>query len=128
MFYSTENGLPADSIRAIGEDYNGNIYVGTVMQLVRISPEGKIKVYSEWEDISYVISFDTLSNGNVAGVTNGGTLFMISNDILLYTSKFSRDGISYRVVEAAGDNLLSLLLCTLMEYYIQYNNLLYMHT
>lgn len=107
QFYSTENGLPADSIRAIGEDYNGNIYVGTVMQLVRIGPEGKIKVYSEWEDISYVISFDTLSNGNVAGVTNGGTLFMISNDILLYTSKFSRDGISYRVVEAEGDNLLA---------------------
>ena len=105
-FYSTENGLPADSIRAIGEDPKGNIYIGTVMQLVRLSPEGSLKTYSEWEDVSYVISFDTLSNGNVVGVTNGGVLFMISDDTLLYTNTFPRDGASYRVVESAGDFLL----------------------
>ena len=106
-FYSTENGLPADSIRAIGEDHFGNIYVGTVQQLAKISPGGKMKVYTAWEDVYYVSSLDTLDNGGIVGVTNGGVMFLIQNDMLMYTAKYGRDdGTEYRFAESAGDSLL----------------------
>ena len=101
-FYDTENGLAADSIREIGEDKYGNIYVGTILATSKITPDGNIKTYSEWEDIYYVQSFYPLDDGGMIGVTNGGTFFLIKDDMLLDKKEFDREeGVSYRYVSAS---------------------------
>ncbi len=42
VFYTTENGLPNNSIRSITEDKNGNIWVGTASGVVYINQNGEI--------------------------------------------------------------------------------------
>lgn len=106
-FYNTDNGLAADSIREIGEDINGNIYVGTVLSTSKISPDGTVKTYSEWEDIYYVQSFFAMDDGSMIGVTNGGTFFLIKGDQLLDSKEFTREeGVSYRYASASDIEIL----------------------
>lgn len=40
--YSTQNGLPNNSVRAITEDKQNNIWIGTASGIVYITPEGEI--------------------------------------------------------------------------------------
>jgi ligand-binding sensor domain-containing protein len=40
--YTTESGLPNNSVRALCEDKNGNIWVGTASGVVFITPDGKM--------------------------------------------------------------------------------------
>ena len=40
--YTTENGLPNNSIRALCEDTHGNIWVGTASGVVYLTPDGKL--------------------------------------------------------------------------------------
>lgn len=42
--YTTENGLPHNSIRAICEDYNKNIWLGTAPGLCYLTPEREVKI------------------------------------------------------------------------------------
>ena len=106
-FYNSDNGLAADSIREIGEDKNGNIYVGTVLATSKISPDGSVKTYTEWDDIFYVQSFDSLDDGTIIGVTNSGTFFLVRDDMLLDTKTFDREeGVTYRYAAFSGDEIL----------------------
>ncbi len=106
-FYDTSNGLEANSIREIGEDIDGNMYIGTVLSVSKISPDGVVKTYSEWDDIKYVQSFETLEDGGVVGITNGGTLFLIKNDMLMDSVTFNRDeSVYYREVSYSGKEIL----------------------
>lgn len=105
-YYGTENGLTADSIRCISEDTEGNIYIGTVRYITKISPEGNMKTYSEWEDVFYPISLAAMDDGSMVGVTNGGTLFKIKDDMLQATDvDESGEGTTYRAVVFTGEKL-----------------------
>lgn len=105
--YSTANGLNADSIRAISEDSNGNIYLGTVRSITKVFTDGRIKTFSEWEDVYYCVSFAGLDDGSIVGVTNGGILFLIKNDMLMSTDEFDYgDGIDYKSVARHGDDII----------------------
>ena len=42
-YYTTQNGLPNNSIRAFAEDRHHNIWIGTSSGIVYITPEGKFK-------------------------------------------------------------------------------------
>ena len=106
QFYSKDNGLMANSIRAIGEDKLGNVYIGTVLQLSKITPDGKIKTFTEWDDIYYVNSFLTMDDGSLVGVTNAGKLFLMRDDMLLSITDYDYEGVHYRQVEASGDEIL----------------------
>ena len=122
-FYDTESGLAADSIREICEDKYGNIYVGTVLATSRISPDGEVKTYNEWEDIYYVQSFDALEDGSVIGVTNGGVFFLIKDDTLLDTSLFDRDeGVSYRYAAYSGEEILVGTTSNIIDRYVVEDN------
>ena len=105
--YNMENGLTGDSIRSLCEDAKGNVYIGTVRFTSRISPEGNIKTYSQWEDVYYAVSLASLETGEVVGVTNSGCLFLIKDDMLLDTKYYTgEDGVYYRQVGVSKDTLL----------------------
>ena len=105
VLYSTKNGLSSDSIRAICEDTNGNIYVGTALSVSKITPEGSIKTYLEWRDILLVQSLVPLPDGGVIGVTNGGILFLVRNDLLLDTVECRIEDTSYRCAVRTDDTI-----------------------
>ncbi|WP_024866289.1 diguanylate cyclase domain-containing protein [Butyrivibrio sp. FCS014] len=81
-FYNVDLGLPANAIRAITEDNEGNIYVATIKQLSRITPEEEIEVYEE----NSFMSFNKLSasGDTVAGVKNDGSLVIFRDRKILY--------------------------------------------
>ena len=107
MSYSTENGLDANSIRTISEDLNGNIYLGTVMSITKIFTDGRIKTFSEWEDVYYCVSFTGLDDGSIVGVTNGGILFLIKDNMLMSTVDYgSNDSIYFKSVARHGNDII----------------------
>ena len=81
-FYNTDLGLPANAIRSITEDNKGNIYVATIKQLSRITPDDQIEVYEE----NSFMSFNKLSasGDTVAGVKNDGSLVIFRDKKILY--------------------------------------------
>ncbi len=42
-YYGTKEGMPSTFVRAINEDLQGNVYIGTVTGICRINPEGKLE-------------------------------------------------------------------------------------
>ena len=101
--YGKEKGLESESIRSICEDNAGNVYVGTALSVSRIDPAGKVKTYSEWKDIINVQSLTALDDGSVAGVSNSGVMFLMKNDMLLYTVTCPETGTDYRYAAKHGD-------------------------
>ena len=97
MRYSTENGLAADSVRSIGEDARGNIYIGSVQYVSVVSPEGALTTHDSWENILYAISFVDLGGGLVGGVTSGGSIFLTRDGELLQTFDYEKnEDVQYR--------------------------------
>ncbi|MBP5262029.1 MAG: diguanylate cyclase [Clostridiales bacterium] len=105
--FSEDEGLDANSIRTINEDTAGNVYLGTVRSITKISPDGRIKTFNEWQDIYYSVSFTSLEDGSMLGVTNGGVLFLIKNDLLIATDTYgSSENVYYRIVANEYDSIL----------------------
>ena len=106
MHFSTENGLSADSVRTIGEDSNGNIYLGTVQHVSMVNTEGKLRTYNAWETILYAVDFQNLGDGLVGGVTNDGTVFLTRDGKLLATKRYEKDeDIQFRKLCFLPDNV-----------------------
>ncbi len=102
VFYSAENGLSSNSIRAICEDDEGNIYVGTVTQLCVISHDGQVKEYENTE--LYGVRTMDMYDGIINGVTNGGEVFFIKNGNTINVSSMEDDNNVYYAAVAAGRN------------------------
>ncbi|MBR5057361.1 MAG: diguanylate cyclase [Clostridiales bacterium] len=100
--YSTDNGLSANAVRAICEDKNGNIYLGTAMSVSRIDSNGSVKSFPEWKNVFHTISLDSTEDGAIIGVTNDGTLFLAKNDLLLDTAEFDQTHSVYYLAAACG--------------------------
>ncbi|WP_197029594.1 ligand-binding sensor domain-containing diguanylate cyclase [Butyrivibrio sp. AE3004] len=77
-FITEEDGLPSDSIRAICEDTDGYMYVGTATALCMFGKDGKIQTFDD-DGIKVVTSLTCNSKDVVAGVTMAGELFIIKN-------------------------------------------------
>ena len=107
MLYNTDNGLSSDSVRFISEDSNGNIYAATDRELCRVTSSGEIKCYSEWTDITHVTSMVSTDDGGMLGVTYSGILFLIRDDLLVFTSQYTEeDGVIFCSVAYDGKNVL----------------------
>ncbi len=104
VFYTMEEGVAADSIRAITEDLRGNIYVGTVSSLSMITPEGEVHTPEKWDSLSGVGSLCCGTDGAVCGVTNSGLLFFLQDGEIAYQRSFGREGFYYTTVTAAKLN------------------------
>jgi len=106
--YSTIDGLSADSIRIINEDSKGNIYLGTVRHIARISPDGTVRSFKEWDDIYYPVSFADPGDGSMLGVTNTGVLFRIKDDTLMDTDVYEKsEGVSFLSVTCSDKEILA---------------------
>lgn len=102
--FSVENGLSSNAIRAISEDGEGNIYVGTGGFLSVITPEERVITYSSLEDITYVRKLTCSGNGVVVGVTNSGIIFFMEGDKIISTVTLSeKSGVYYTSCCAAAD-------------------------
>ncbi|MCR5120546.1 MAG: response regulator [Lachnospiraceae bacterium] len=99
VFYTSSEGLSADTIRSISEDDKGNVYVGTVSGLSVISVDGTVSIPQEYEELAGIRSLDSDRDGVVAGVTNSGTLFIVRDGKVLYTKDYPQEGIDYTVVD-----------------------------
>ena len=105
--YNKENGLTSNSIRSIGEDSHGNVYLGTSLALAKVDTKGKATSYEDEKDLYYADSFYTLPDGSIVGIGTSGNLFRLRDDKVIFSTKFSReDGIFYRSVSGNGAELL----------------------
>ncbi|MBR1629324.1 MAG: response regulator, partial [Lachnospiraceae bacterium] len=108
VFYTPEEGLSAYSIRAICEDKNGTILVGTVTYLSAIYPDGRVESFDDWEEIIGIRSLTCVGGTTISGVTNSGILFFVQDGQLVETTTYSEPGIYYTEVNDgdSGDDLL----------------------
>ncbi|MCR5595958.1 MAG: response regulator [Lachnospiraceae bacterium] len=72
--FTTSEGLPSNSIRSICSDFEGNIYVSTAKEPVKIDKEGNVYTYSEYEDLNRLYTLKKTETGSVIGVTYNGTV------------------------------------------------------
>lgn len=76
-FFTTEDGLPVNSIRCFTEMEDGTIYVGTTDRICRFTTDDRIEVVPL--EITYVISMERYGT-SLVGVNNNGELFAIRED------------------------------------------------
>ena len=98
--YDVKNGLPADSVRSMCEDEDGNVYVGTVSNLAVIDKNGEITVYDSedddnWENLLGIRSLSYVSEGRIIGVTNSGALFLSKSGRVLDVLYCEENGVYY---------------------------------
>ncbi|MBE6909439.1 MAG: response regulator [Ruminococcaceae bacterium] len=102
-FYSTAEGLSSDSIRAICEDENGCVYVGTTMELCRIDEDG-VHAFSGYPQLSGVQSIASLGGERIAGITSRGLLFVLKENKLVFTGESADTDASYSALAFNGDS------------------------
>jgi len=103
VFYTENDGLTANSIRAVTEDKDGNIYVGTVEGISYIDKDGKVKNPEDFSSISGVRSLSSF-DGITCGVTNGGELFSLMGERFLGERKCDVPGVDYTCVTMQSKN------------------------
>ncbi|MBO5246307.1 MAG: HD domain-containing protein [Eubacterium sp.] len=77
------NGLPSDSVRCMTQSTDGDYYVGTTSSLAIVSISSGLYVKQVLEDIVYARSVCADAQGNVAVVTDDGTLYLIQNQTIV---------------------------------------------
>ncbi len=103
-FYSTNEGLSTDSVRAICGDGKGNIYVGTSGEVNIITEEKKVKSIPEWKNIVYTRTLTASDDGAICGVTNSGTLFFLRGEELVCEEEYDGEQGIYYNSASYGEN------------------------
>ncbi len=103
VFLTKEQGLSSNSIRAIAEDRNGNIYIGTVEGLSVYTSDHKIVNPSGFSSLGGIRSMASCG-GDVAGVTASGMLFTVEGEEVLSTFSPDTPGIDYTYVSVTDDD------------------------
>ncbi|MCR4797072.1 MAG: HD domain-containing protein [Lachnospiraceae bacterium] len=84
-FLHVDDGLPASSIRAIGETGGGKIIIGTTEGMVYVDEDFTVKKFDDTTlDGKYVYNLESAADGNVYGVTYDGEVFMINDEGVPY--------------------------------------------
>ncbi len=105
--FNKSNGLTSNSIRCIGEDTKGNIYLGTSLALSRIDRNDQVTSLTDEMDLYYTETFYPLSDGTIVGVSNAGVLYRLREDRIIFTTTFQREnGVYYRGVTGYDDMVL----------------------
>ena len=76
---SHKDGLAADSVRCITQSADGDYYVGTTGELSVLTLAGGLSVKQTIHDVTYARSMSADSAGNVAVVTDEGSLYLINS-------------------------------------------------
>jgi len=101
-FYSTQNALAADSVRALCTDGEGGVYVGTTAALCRVCADGTVIAYEEYPQLSGVQSLDFLGGGQIVGVSARGTLFLLRDGRLICEEENDDSDLAYTAVAYDG--------------------------
>lgn len=88
---NSDDGLPADSVRSTTQSSTGLYYAGTTDALAVISISGGMRIYDIIPDVMYTTSLSADSIGNVAAVTDDGTLYLIRDTEILAELKSDDD-------------------------------------
>ena len=104
--YYKDEGLDSGSIRGICEDTNGNIYLGSMLSLARVSPDGKLKIFED-ENLNYSRYLSAMDNGCIAGVTSSGVLFVIKDEKVIDMIDPSETDTEFREVECHGNEIIA---------------------
>ncbi|MCR5502080.1 MAG: response regulator [Lachnospiraceae bacterium] len=101
LFFTTKEGLSADTIRAITSDGTGKIYVGTVEGLDLIDENGSLK-NGLFTDLGGIRSLSG-ADGVIAGVSYSGDLFFIKDGLISAQSHYPGEGIDFTAVHYRTD-------------------------
>ena len=103
--YYKNEGLDSGSIRGICEDNEGNIYLGSMLSLAKVTPSGDIKVYDN-DNLTYSRYLSGLKNGGIVGVTSSGILYVIRDDEVIDMIDSSEQDVVFREVECHGNEII----------------------
>lgn len=90
------DGFPSNSVRCITEGSNGFYYAGTTDSLVVLTMSGGLKVYDTIREIVYAKRICADKNGNVAAVTDEGSLYLIKGTEVIAKITPDRHSESFR--------------------------------
>ncbi|MBQ5331954.1 MAG: HD domain-containing protein [Oscillospiraceae bacterium] len=90
-----DNGIPSNSVRCITEGTEGYYYAGTTDSLVVLTLSGGLKVYDTIPEIVYARRICADNNGNVAAVTDEGTLYLVRGTEVVASKAADKAGESY---------------------------------
>lgn len=90
-----ENGLSSNSVRCIGEDLEGNYYVGTSGSLSVLTIDGGLKIHKIIKDIVSANSISVSQDGYAAVITNEGKVFILKNSEIISESSSENENEYY---------------------------------
>ena len=91
-----DDGFPSNSVRCITEGSNGFYYAGTTDSLVVLTMSGGLKVYDTIEEVVFARRICADKNGNVAAVTDEGSLYLIQGTEVAAKLTADENGESFR--------------------------------
>ena len=101
-FYSSEDGLSANSVRCFTESDDGSVYIGTTDHISKMSADGKITVLES--SVTYVNSM-VYDNNRLICVNNYGELVVIENDKDEKTYTPDTENDYFTCVDKNGDDI-----------------------
>lgn len=90
------DGFPSNSVRCITEGSNGFYYAGTTDSLVVLTMSGGLKVYGTIEEVVFARRICADKNGNVAAVTDEGSLYLVQGTEVIAKLTPDEHGESFR--------------------------------
>ncbi len=104
IHYNRAKGLPSDSVHAIAEGKDHNIYVGTSSYLSVIRPSGLVGTFDTYEKLTNIISMDINEDNVLLCVTQTGNLVCLNNEVYKYSLSCMEDGVYYTAVTWGENN------------------------
>lgn len=102
-FFTTENGLPSDSIRCFTESEDGTVYVGTMEQICKFESDDQITVVNDQiAGASSMVVYEQY----LVGIDGTGALFWISQETQEIVGQKKNNDMIYNVVRETSRGLL----------------------
>ncbi|MCR5097560.1 MAG: response regulator [Lachnospiraceae bacterium] len=95
FFYTTEDGLAADSIRAICESHDGSIYLGTVANVSVVKTDGTVETFNATDETVGIRSLIAIDDETLMGVTNGGVIFLLRDNQIIDKLETGDEGVYF---------------------------------
>ena len=98
-----EEGLPSDSVRCITQSADGSYYVGTTDSMAIVDITGGLTVTDTLTEIAYAGSVSADEDGNVAAVSEDGTLFLIRDGQIVCRQRMEQSSYTSCAFSESGE-------------------------
>ena len=99
-------GLPANAVKSIIKSSDGYYYIGTTGSTQILTLNCGLKKLSTLSEITYADHMTADANGNVAAVTNEGTLFLLRQGQIVCSRQLPERNTTFKSCEFAPDGTL----------------------